>query len=61
MMPEAARARLARPHAGTALTPQSGSHPECALVGEELFSDSGFVVGVKAEWRREGRPTPLSL
>ena len=33
MMPEAARARLARPHAGTALTPQSGSHPECAPRG----------------------------
>src|SRR5580704_5758193 len=31
MMPEAARERFARPPAGTALTPPSGSHPECAL------------------------------
>jgi hypothetical protein len=32
MMPEAARERFARPPAGTALAPLSGSHPESALV-----------------------------
>jgi hypothetical protein len=53
MMPEAARARLARPHAGTALAPQSGSHPDAPLVGEELFPDSGFVVGVKEGAERD--------
>ncbi|HWX86214.1 MAG TPA: hypothetical protein VNZ48_21665, partial [Xanthobacteraceae bacterium] len=32
MMPEAARERFARPPAGTALAPLSGSHLESALV-----------------------------
>jgi hypothetical protein len=31
MMPEAARERFARPHAGTAPAPHLRSHPECAL------------------------------
>jgi hypothetical protein len=37
MMPEAARERFARPPAGTALTPPSGSHPECALRWARCF------------------------
>jgi hypothetical protein len=38
MMPEAARERFARPPAGTALTPPSGSHPECALRWARCFA-----------------------
>jgi hypothetical protein len=41
MMPEAARERFARPHAGTALAPLSGSHLESALVEQ----DGGAVSG----------------
>jgi hypothetical protein len=37
MMPEAARERFARPPAGTALAPPSGSHPECALRWARCF------------------------
>jgi hypothetical protein len=37
MMPEAARERFAKPPAGTALTPPSGSHPECALRWARCF------------------------
>jgi len=33
MMPEAARERFARPRAGTAPAPPSGSHPKCAFDG----------------------------
>jgi hypothetical protein len=58
-MPEAARARLARPHAGTALSPRNQDRIRNApLVGEELFPDSGFVVGVE-EGAGKGRPRKL--
>jgi hypothetical protein len=40
MMPEAARERFARPPAGTALAPLSGSHLESALVER----DGGAVI-----------------
>jgi hypothetical protein len=35
--PEAARERFAKPRAGTALAPQTGSHPECALRMSEIL------------------------
>jgi hypothetical protein len=60
MMPEAARERFARPPAGTALAPLSGSHLESALVerdggavsrdgdGRQARSTKQFAVGAQA-------------
>jgi hypothetical protein len=59
-MPEAAQARLARPQAPPSPLNQDRIR-NAPLVGEELFPDNGFMVGVKEGRKKQRLRRSLSL